>query len=285
MNYCSLDDAFGSPGCSGGEAGRVARKEEKRKAKRCKGPPLAFLDPKKDPDRQNLDRLPAVPALNGATGLREHEPVTAPQGEDEPFTDMDTGIEKQIQEQTKFSYITRTDDDPVGDAQRNTRPSPQSVMASGPKSFFGKDPEEGFADYVPDAKNYLMEPSFTSAFNQTLLGKAGSGTLPVPSVRDVWKPLIPSLASSMLPANLPGANTSFYETLPKPGNTYDKEGASHESLSRKIDGIMSRLDAMSKSSSPEQAQTDILLFVSSGIFVLFMMDLLLRKGSSLKFLK
>jgi hypothetical protein len=284
MNYCSLDDAFGSPGCSGGEAGRAARKEEKRKAKRCKGPPLTFLDPSKDPDRQNCDRLPEVPALNSDTGMREHAPVTAMQGENEPFTDMDTGIEKTLQEQTKFSYITRTDNDPVGDAQRNQRPSPQSVMASGPGSFFGKDPSiDGFADYVPDAKNYLMEPSFTSAFGQNLLGKAGSGALPVPSVRDVWKPLIPSLASSMLPANLPGANTSFYETLPKPGGTYDKE--SHESLSRKIDGIMSRLDAMSKTASPEQTQTDILLFVSSGIFILFMMDLLVRKGSSLKFLK
>jgi hypothetical protein len=161
-------------------------------------------------------------------------------------------------------------------------------MASGPGSFFGRDPDEGFANYVPDAKNYLMEPSFTSAFDQNLLGKAGSGALPVPSVRDVWKPLIPSLASSMLPANLPGANTSFYEKLPKPSGpgdkgSYDKE--SHESLSRKIDGIMSRLDSMSKTTSPEQAQTDILLFVSSGIFILFMMDLLVRKGSSLKFLR
>ena len=59
-------------------------------------------------------------------------------------------------------------------------------------------------------------------------------------------------------------------------------GVSHESLSRKIDTIMERLDSMGKR-SPEQTQTDILLFVSSGIFVLFMMDLLVKKGSKLRF--
>ena len=61
-------------------------------------------------------------------------------------------------------------------------------------------------------------------------------------------------------------------------------GLSHETLSRKIDGIMTRLEELTKKSTPEQTQTDILLFVSSGIFVLFMMDLLVRKGSSMRFL-
>jgi len=62
------------------------------------------------------------------------------------------------------------------------------------------------------------------------------------------------------------------------------DGVSQQSLSRKIDTIMERLDLMNKGPTPEQNQTDILLFVSSGIFVLFMMDLLVRKGASMKFL-
>jgi hypothetical protein len=106
------------------------------------------------------------------------------------------------------------------------------------------------------------------------MGKAGSAGLPTPSVRDVWKPLTPA-----------GANTAFFNALPKPGGTYQKEKPhDEETLSKKIDGIMSRLNAMDRRASPEQTQTDILLFVSSGVFVLFMMDLLVRKGSSLKFL-
>ena len=63
-----------------------------------------------------------------------------------------------------------------------------------------------------------------------------------------------------------------------------QSGLSYETLSRKIDGVMSRIEELTKKSTPEQTQTDILLFVSSGIFVLFMMDLIVRKGSSIRFL-
>jgi len=294
MNYCSLQDAFGSPGCDGDIGGKEARKEERRKAKRCKGPAATFLDIK-DPDRQACDKLPAVPAMNKDTGLREHKPVTAMQGELEPFQGSQScesrpmrdsinevnAFEKAenddeaiIKHQRRFEWIARTDDDPTGDAARDTRPNPATLTIGTASSFFGKDIDEGFANYIPDAQSYLMEPSFTSAFNMTPGGKAGSAALPVPSVRDVWKP--PAFA---------GTNTSFFDKLPAPGGSMPKQsGLSYETLSRKIDGVMSRIEELTKKSTPEQTQTDILLFVSSGIFVLFMMDLIVRKGSSLRFL-
>jgi hypothetical protein len=179
-----------------------------------------------------------------------------------------------IAHQRRFEWMTRTDDDPIGDKERSTLPNPANLTVGTSTSFFGKDPEEGFANYVPDAKNYLMEPSFSSAFTLTPGGKAGSAALPVPSVRDYWKP--PAFG---------GTSTSFFNKLPDPGGSTPKHtGLSYETLSRKIDNVMSRLDEMNKRSTPEQTQTDILLFVSSGIFVLFMMDLLVRKGSSIRFL-
>jgi hypothetical protein len=291
MNYCSLNDAFGSPGCDAD--GKDARKEERRKAKRCKGPAATFLDVK-DPDRQSLNKLPDVPPLNRATGLREHTPVDAMQGELEPFQGSQScespSMRQSIQDvrsfeksenndeailahQRRFEWQSRTDDDPAGDRQRSTQPNPASLVNGTASSFFGKDPEEGFANYVPDAKSYLMEPSFTSAFNLTPGGRAGSAALPVPSVRDIWKP-----------SAYGGTNTSFFSKLPDPGGSAPPTGTSQETLSRKIDGIMSRLEELTKRSTPEQTQTDILLFISSGIFVLFMMDLLVRKGSSMRFL-
>jgi hypothetical protein len=314
MNYCSLEDAFGSPGCSSDAGAKEARKEERRKAKRCKGPQATFLGLDKDPDRQNVEKTPCVPAMNPQIGLRQHVPVTANQADLEPFQnqsceseslrkDQDRVLafemaenddEAIIAHQRKYEWRPRDDGDPVGDKQRATRPNPASLVSGALSSFFGKDPMEerapsggmaglfstgiptndGFADYIPDSKNYLMEPNFTSAFTMTPGAKTDAPTLPIPSVRDVWKPTAYN-----------GANTSFLERLPPAGGTYPKEtGVSHESLSRKIDTIMERLDSMGKR-SPEQTQTDILLFVSSGIFVLFMMDLLVRKGSSLKFLK
>jgi len=189
------------------------------------------------------------------------------------FEQSQNNDEAIIAQQRRFEFMTRTDDDPVGDKERSQRPNPASLTTGTSMSFFGKDPEEGFANYVPDAKSYLMEPSFTSAFNLTPGGRAGSAALPVPSVRDVWKP-----------AAYAGTNTSFFSKLPDPGGSPPPTGVSQETLSRKIDGIMSRLEELTKRSTPEQTQTDILLFISSGIFVLFMMDLLVRKGSSMRFL-
>lgn len=295
MNYCSLEDAYGTPGSDPmSQSNAVAKKEERRKAKRCKGPPLTFLGLDKDPDRQHLEKTPDVPAMNTATGLREHKPVGASQGYEPFVTYIGQGIapvESQkfgVQDiSSKLRDDMQKDEDTA--AGMNTLPELSRARAqlSSVKqtsklfSTFGADPEDGdtFADYHPDAKNFLMEPSTTAAFYQnpdTGDGAVSAATLPIPSVMDVWKPMTPA-----------GADTAYFQSLPRPGGTYPKaDGSSHESLSRKIDTIMARLDDMKRGHmiSPDQSQTDVLLFVSSGIFVLFMMDLLVRKGSSLRFL-
>jgi len=276
MNYCALDDAFQviggapSPGCGNDYATKTARKEERKKARRCKGPPAAYLDiSDKDPDRQNLNKLPEVPAMNPATGLREHVPVYAPQGSLEPF-------------------VPRNDDDPTGDYVRAELPIvglnvPGTTEAQKPcpgrKKFFGADPDgDTFADYIPDAPDYKLQPDFLAAFEQSGVARAGSASkLPNPSVNMFWKPLTTS-----------GAQTSFIERLPPPGGNYYKPPVrmngeiSNDDIMKKLDKLWARLDDMN-SSSPEQATSELLMFISSGIFVMFIMDLLVKKGSMLRF--
>jgi hypothetical protein len=336
MNGCSLDDAFPmddgapSPGCQQPYSSKEARKEERRKAKKCRGPPMAFLDVK-DPDRQHLNKVPEVPAMNPSTGLREHVPVDAPVGYEpfanyvgsmqgreatEPFSNPSAEqfqSQNFIKAQNKIvngfqggpnaspyqgcdystdlmcqrlrEVLPRTDDDPVGNKVRSTIPFGPAEAASASarasaqkkKSYFGADPEDGFADYSPDAANFLMEPTIENGFG---IGSAPAAALPVPSVSDYWKPLTPA-----------GVETSFFNTLPAPGGRYVKQDKVKEkvpqweepSINRKIDQIMARLDDLQRrnSGSPEQAQTEIMLFVSSGIFVLFLMDLLVKKGGKL----
>ncbi len=264
MNYCSLDDAFqtgGSPGCSNDYAARAARKEERRKARRCKGPQMEFLGiDEKDPDRQHLTKLPIVPAMNPATGLREHEPVDAPQGSLEPF-------------------LPRNDGDPIGDYVRSRLPlnvpgvTESQKPCPGRKKYFGADPDgDTFADYIPDQESYRLDgPDFMKAFEEAGVARAGSASsLPNPSVNMFWKPLTKS-----------GAQTSFLEKLPSPGGEYYRGGQNDE-LMKKIDKIFARLDDL-QTSSPEQMTSEILMFISSGIFVLFLMDLLVKKGSRLRF--
>jgi hypothetical protein len=274
MNYCALDDAFQaigggapSPGCTNDYAGKAARREERRKAKRCKGPPAEYLDiTDKDPDRQQLNKLPIIPAMNPATGLREHVPVYAPQGSLEPF-------------------VPRNDGDATGDYVRAEIPlnipgtTEVQKPCPGRKKWFGADADgEAFADYVPDAQNYRLQPDFLTAFEQAGVARAGStANLPNPSVNMFWKPLTPT-----------GAQTSFIEKLPPPGGEYYRPpsrmngDSSNDDIMKKLDKLWARLDDMN-TSSPEQVTSELLMFISSGIFVLFAMDLLVKKGSTLRF--
>ena len=245
MNYCSLEDAFQeapSPGCGSNQATKQARREERRKARRCKGPAATYLD--LDPDRQNLT-LPEVNAMNHVTGLREHVPVTAPQ--DEGF------VSELIQVQ----------------------PASVGPTGSSKKKFFGADPDDGFADYEPDQRD--SPTNFMAAFQPSGV----TGPLPSPSMQQEWKPLTAS-----------GAQTAFIEHLPPPGGQYARElrvpralrggEMSMEDMMKKMDRIMARLDD-THTASPEQVTSEMMMFISSGIFVLFLMDLLVKKGSTLRF--
>ncbi len=295
MEYCSLQDAFpplgGGPaptGCSGNKAGSIARKEERKKAKKCKGPPLTFLEgsgdaPLTDPDRPALIPLPETPPLNKSTGLIQHAPVDAPPAE--PFTDFSATDPKYF----KASFYSQQP--PADEMELNTMPSnvagPNKKQNSNLPKFFGANYddddsiEEGFASFtniIGDDPAYRLSPDFTSAFAGKGADKAsGTEVLPVPSVHNVWKPLTPS-----------GARTSFFDKLPSPGGdipigyappSYDKE-----EMFRRLDSIYARLDDL-EIRRGENAQTETLLFVMSGIFVLFSMDLIVRKTGNVRIAK
>ena len=281
MNYCALDDAFQtiggapSPGCGADYATKMARKEERRKARRCKGPAAEYLDIEdKDPDRQTFPS--DVPPMNPAIGMREHAPVTAPQGTTEAFAHVNP---QPPVDQKKSNF----DKDPMyaymkDEMTKHLVPvrAPTSETLQPSKKYFGMDPDnDAFADYEPT--NETLYPDFRKTFEGSGIAKAGSSaTLPNPSVNMFWKPLTTA-----------GAQTSFVEHLPPPGGKYYRPQTSNGEVSmdqvmKKIDKLFARLDDMN-TSSPEQVTSELLMFISSGIFVLFMMDLLVKKGSKLRF--
>jgi hypothetical protein len=288
MNYCALDDAFQelgsapSPGCENDYSTKMARKEERRKARRCKGPPATYLNiGDKDPDRQHLNKLPDIPAMNPNTGLREHVPVTAPQGSVEPFTHyhpIDNPYKPTVPEYDKDPLNSYLNNEIQGHYMK--LPTNGNTMTT-KKRFFGAagpSSEESYADYIPDQEDYKLRPDFLTAFEHAGVAKAGSSsTLPNPSVNMYWKPLTTS-----------GAQTSFIEQLPPPGGKYYRPSKAYdgeismEDVMKKMDKIFARLDDMNQS-SPEQVTSELLMFISSGIFVLFLMDLLVKKGSKLRF--
>jgi hypothetical protein len=276
MNYCALDDAFQevggapSPGCATDYATRAARKEERRKARRCKGPAATYLDlGEQDPDRQQFTKLPEVPPMNSATGLREHTPVDAPQGSREPFTNERMEPYQRDEPESCPNSMSEIPTNIPGPAKRQQN-------CPNTKKFFGKSiDDDAFADYVPDQGDYKLQPNFMKAFEQAGVARAGA-TLPNPSVNMYWKPLTTS-----------GAQTSFVEHLPPPGGKYYEPPANHygdvstSEIMKKIDKIFARLDDMNNS-SPEQVASEIMMFISSGIFIIFLMDLLVKKGGKLR---
>lgn len=268
MEYCSLEYAFGEPN-------QEAKRQERRKAKRCKGPALAFIDPQgeylPDPDRPAAVKQKVLPAMNNSTGLREHVPADAATEAFESF-------------QIRGGY----DDNEKGDLQRSTLPTrvhgagelPSQV---GAPSFFGKDPAENFASFthvIGDAKEYRLQPDFQDAFREvgTLAGAGATASLPTPSVRDVWKPLSPS-----------GARTAFFEALPPSDEEHlqpqpqqqQQQQQDQRGIHKKLDKIFARLDELetNRFGDSQNAQTEVLLFIMSGIFVLFLTDLAVRKGA------
>lgn len=275
---CSLNDAFKE-----NWGGSTARREERKKAKKCRGPALDFLSGSNDkeaglpPDAEQLQssiRSTQTPPFNRITGMKEHAPVDEDVGTHEPFV---------------IGQQPRTDGDPIGDKVRSVIPRipPPQLPSQTPTDYFGAqgpDDSDNFASFGsttsgPNDDSYSLQPDFSSAFSGkgTIGGAGASSTLPVPSVNDFWKPLTPANGYGT-------ARSSFFNNLPAPGGRIMESGGD-SSIHTKLDRIFSRLDELesTKSSSGtggEHAQTEILLFIMSGIFVLFMTDLAVRRGNT-----
>jgi hypothetical protein len=290
MEYCSYEEAFpqlgpSSTGCDDQKASYAARKEERKKAKKCKGPPLTFLD--LDPDRPAVQRVPQVPPMNEMTGLREHSPVDAPQKE--PFEDVPYDLTSQRQP------------DNAGQIARNTLPNvrgPTQLPKTGQTpSYFGAsgDMDEGFqgtfgmkqpnlkvvgqnppfTDVIGNDDGYRLYPDFKAAFDRVsgVSQASGKSLAAIPSVVNEWKPLTAA-----------GARTSFFDELPPPGGQYPK-GADmvndSSTITKKLDSLFSRLDDL-ESRRGENTQTEILLFVMTGLAVLFGMDIITRQAARVR---
>lgn len=288
MEFCTIEDAFPDLNSQ-----KTARKEEKRRAKRCKGPALTYLEPDTgllpvtDPDRPAVKRMSEVSAINPATGLREHAPVTP---HHEPFNDM-SGEYKELlaslQNVKAPEPLTSVLNSMPTNVAGPTKFEPPRIQVP---SFFGagddedddvnatQSTKEGFASYtnvIGDDPGYKLSPDFGTTFMGKGVSKAGGSTLPQSEIGTnmFWKPLTGS-----------GAKTSFYSKadlqLPK---TQPQPMPLTEVLHR-LDTIFTRLDDLETRKS-ENANTEVVLFVMTGLFVMFSMDLLVRKTGNVRLLR
>ena len=241
MEFCLLQDVFPnwkkdmegpteaniSAGCTDMKSAERARKDQKKRAKKCKDPSLRYLEPDADrPSFANRGEEEVLPMNGGGEEGFQVQVTTLPKNL--PGT---TATPAQI----KPSYFGASEDD---------------------------DSEEGFASFtniIGDNPAYKLMPDEVS--------------LPTPSLDEAWKPLTPS-----------GAPTAFFQYLkapmaevPRAPPSYPTLVAPSEHLSSKFDEIFKRLDQL-ENERRQSTQTEVLLFVGSGLVLLCSLDMLTRRA-------
>ena len=274
MDLCSLEDAFpnidtgsvhreltgptGFPfvGGTDSKASKEERRAARKKAKKLKGPSLAYSDSVKEDLPTDPDRL-----------VKRMDSVGTVQDEKDGFT---------IPVLPKASCL---------------------FSDAGTPAYFGKDvdDDEGFSSFSAvgsDNPNFMLQPDFTKTFD--LKGAAKAAGLPEPNLDDTWKPLSPAASYTAYVSDgtkeQPGwsmnvehkdgkvtAKTDLNDSVPEiiSDRKDDVKGDRAELLGH-INTLMGRLEVLEKKKS-QDSQTEILLFVGTGIFLLLSFDLLTRR--------
>jgi hypothetical protein len=247
---CSLENAFPNIGKLGPYVGgtdnvptREERKAAKKKAKRCKGPALAALEADDGPDPDRLfSKMEDVPK--------------------ESFQNALPKVPKPTESTSVFpSYSGK-----------------------------GLDDEEGFSSYSSqkgDDPNYRLEPDFTQTFDTKGIEKAMGSLLPDPNLSDRWKPMTETTYTAFGAPKLPtaiGARPGWasieqVETpAPVPVKPRDEQSLSkneRDEIIERMNNLVGRLDQMEKRRL-QNTQTELLLFVGTGMLLLFTFELVSR---------
>jgi hypothetical protein len=238
MEFASLQDAFP----------QVETSKEKRRSKKKEGF-QAYELPPTDPDRPAVKRMLEVPPVGK-----------------EAYTDAST--ENQFLDQSsQFAKKSNVN---------NSLPPPRSVLKleklSDVPSFFGAEPfsnpsEDSMAVFNNhnSANGYMLDADFTKSFDEPGFGKSAGTPVPTPELRQRWKPM-----------SVDRIDTSFTDT----GKGSQFQGLSTDdvqAMRNKIDMLMSRLEDLENRSEGANPQLEMLSFIMTGLFLMFVLDLTVRK--------
>jgi hypothetical protein len=122
-----------------------------------------------------------------------------------------------------------------------------------------------FNSHVDHPNGYMLDSDFTKSFDEPGFGKSAGIPVPTPELRQRWKPL-----------SAERIDTSFTDT----GKGAQFQGLSTEDIQamrNKIDMLMSRIDDLENRSEGANPQLEMLSFIMTGLFLMFVLDLTVRK--------
>ena len=279
MDLCGLDEAFGlisqpSPGGLGGSSTTESRKHDRKKAKKCRGPQqaylesdMSFLGQTTDPDRPAVKRMESVPVINEETS--ESFIGESGGGDLETIRKVVQG-NNLLQKGDKPSYFGASPND-----------SPNSAMPGKKKEGF-EDLAMPYGDII-GAESGKLNHDFTNdakAWQQAKNGLVNVGSPKYGILSDELKGLeTPELPPPETSFDWQKAGLRGYEKAkPKKAEQKPADDINKQEILRKMDTILSRLDDM-QYVDQENAQKEVLLFIMTGLGILFVMDIACRASS------
>ena len=240
MEFASLEDAYGELSTTKKKKLRVPRKEGFQ----------AYDLPPTDADRPAVKRMLEIPPLNQT------------QSSADP-------MDEYLDESTKFQKRQTVN---------NSLPSPRSVAkpeSSDLPKFFGAEaftnPNEDtmapFNSHVDHPNGYMLESDFTKSFDQPGFERSAGTPLPIPELRHRWKPL-----------SVDRVDTAFTNG-DRPSQFTGLETGDMASMKLKLDTLMARLDDLEYRAAGANPQMEMLSFIMTGLFLMFVLDITLRKST------
>ena len=242
MEFASLDDAFPNSG------GSIKQRRSKKKEGFYGG-----VMPETDADRPAMKRLMEVPPMNQISTGSEGIP------------------DELLDESTKFLKKPSVN---------NSLPKPRSVNTlekEDTPSYFGAEAftnpsEDTYASYTTarTPHGYMLEADFTKTFEEKGYEKATGSALPVPELRHRWK-------------LMSGDRIESSQVAPKKSKQFSGlDTAEFGHMKAKIDELMARLDDLENRSSGANPQLEVMTFIMTGLFLMFVVDVAVRKSTTMR---
>jgi len=220
---------------------------EKKRSKRPKEGFQAYEVPPTDADRPAVKRMLEIPPINQNK-----------QGDDSELLDQSSIFAKKM-------------------TVNNSLPSPRSTISlessNDMPSFFGAEPfsnpsEDSMALFNQQSKNYMLEADFTKSFDQSGYSRSSGTAVLTPELRHQWKPM-----------SADRVDTAFTSSVKMPQFTGFSAG-DMEAMKYKLDALMARLDDLENRAGGGNPQLEMLSFIMTGLFLMFVLDLTVRKTAN-----
>ena len=247
MELCSLEDAFPEIGKKEGTPSREERKAAKKKAKRCKGPALEYLESLDatgpDPDRQAVKRLGEIPAFV-------------------PLSEAFPDLSGSTVEGFKLPNLP-TNNCLFGD---QGLPKYFGVYGGFDKKGVDKAGSGGDASTLP-APNLVdaWKPKTRANANTAFFKESPTALRQKPTVHQ--KPIKAKVDTEDQEEVVSTAATTA------PSAT---DAKSRDAMLTRIQELTRRLEELERRNAPRNSQKELLMFVGAGLFLLISFDIVAR---------